>query len=230
MSVAEEFENILKTGRTILNVQESKRILEIVGFPINQSFFSHSCEEALESAKDIGFPCVLKLVSPEIIHKTEVGGVSVVYSSEEVISLCNKMTKNVLDLFPDARIKGYLVEEMITEGFEVIIGGIDDQSFGKTLMFGIGGIFVELYKDVSFRLIPIDKRDAEMMIRELRGAKIFDGYRGKPKVNQEALVDLLLKTSNLIVDYPIIKEIDLNPVFISDTATVVDARIVLSNT
>jgi acyl-CoA synthetase (NDP forming) len=211
-----------------MTVQESKDILRKEGFPVNRSVFCLTCEEVRTATETIGFPCVLKIVSKDIVHKTEAGGVQKVYTPREIQEKCTQMIQKAREYSPGAEIQGFVVEEMIREGVEIIIGAIEDQSFGKTLMFGMGGVFVELYKDVSFRLIPIDRKDAVAMIGEVKASKLLDGYRGGERANKEALIDLLLMTSELVAGHPEIKEIDLNPVFVARDATIVDARIVLS--
>jgi len=172
---------------------------------------------------------VIKIVSPDIIHKFDVGGVVLnLKSSEEVKEACNRMLMNVKKHKPDAKIVGILVQEMIPPSTEIIVGATKDPQFGPALMFGLGGIFVEVLKDVSFRIAPITRSDAKEMITEVKGYPVLKGYRGQPPADINAIVEILLNTSRLVMDYPEIKELDLNPILVYEKgAKTVDARIIL---
>jgi len=186
-------------------------------------------DEALRSADAIGYPVVLKIVSHQIIHKSDVGGVVVdLRNAEELRAAYRNILKAVKKNMPAADVTGMLVEEMLPSSTEVVVGATRDPQFGHVIMFGLGGVFVEVLKDVSFRAVPINASDAREMITELNAFPILGGYRGKPPADIGALVDILLKTSRLVTDHPEISEVDLNPILVSEKGgKAVDARIVL---
>ncbi len=220
----------LKEKRKTLSVNESKTILLKEGFPINPTAFGTSLAEIKEKAQKIGFPLVLKVSSKNIVHKSDIGGVVTgIRDMRDLEDQFHLMTKNIAKKVPNADIEGYLIEKMET-GIELLVGSTYDPMFGPILAFGLGGIYVEVLKDVVFRLIPIDREDATEMLSEIKATRILDGIRGQLPVDKRALVDLLLRTSSFINKHPEIKELDLNPVFASDKGvTVVDARIILKN-
>jgi acetyl-CoA synthetase (ADP-forming) len=172
---------------------------------------------------------VLKIVSPDVLHKFDVGGVILdIKNSKEVKNGYNKILKNVKDHKPDAKIVGVLVQEMAPSATEVIVGATKDPQFGPALMFGLGGIFVEILKDVTFRIAPITESDAKEMITEVKGYPILKGYRGQPPADVDAIVKILMNTSRLVMDHMEIKELDLNPIMVYEKgAKTVDARIIL---
>ena len=172
---------------------------------------------------------VLKVISPDIIHKSDVGGVVLnLKSRREVRDAYDDLLKRVRSRVPKARIEGVLVEEMAPQSLEIIVGATKDPQFGPTLMFGLGGIFVEILKDVSFRVAPITELEAIDMIREVKAYPILEGYRNQPPADIEAIKDILLKVSKLVIEHPEVHELDLNPVFVYERgAKVVDARIIL---
>lgn len=186
-------------------------------------------DEAGEIATKIGCPVVLKVISPDISHKTDVGGVILgVRSPEEAIRVFQEIVENVRKRAPGARIEGILVQKMVPPGVEVIVGGLSDPTFGVTIMFGLGGIFTEVFKDVTFRVWPFTIVDALEMIDEIRGSELLKGYRGLPPVNTRSIADIILKLGRLLEENPEIESADLNPVFAySDHALVVDARFIL---
>ncbi len=215
-------------GRKILMENEAKEVLGLFGLPVNQVSVIKNIEEAIKKAKEIGYPVVFKILSVDIIHKSDAGGVILDIKDEnELKNSYNKILENVKRFNPGARIDGLTLQRMAEPGVELIIGGTKDPQFGPVLMFGVGGIFVELFKDVSFRLVPISKLDAYEMIREIRGFKLLEGYRGKEPVDLKALEELLLKVSNFFYEYKeFVKEIDLNPVVAyPDKLLILDARI-----
>jgi acyl-CoA synthetase (NDP forming) len=226
--IAEHISEAMESGKSILPLEESRKILELSGIPLNKSGLAKSEEEAVALAKEIGYPLVMKIVSPQIIHKTEVGGVRVNIDSEEnVRKTFNEILENVHKLMPDADIYGILLEEMVS-GIELIVGTSVDPQFGHMIMFGVGGIFVEVYKDVSFRLIPITKGDAGDMLNEIKGRPLLEGTRGLPRADSGQLVDILMKVSNLVNEHPNIREMDINPLVVTNRGAIaVDARIVL---
>ncbi len=225
------FSNYLENDHFILTVNESKDILSKYGFPVNKSVFISNKDQIQTACENLTFPLVIKIVSPQITHKTDVGGVLLnLTNTQDVISGFISMTTSLKVKFPNYDIQGVLLEEQIPDGIELIAGVVNDPTFGQCLMFGLGGIFVELVKDVSFRLIPATKLEIESMINEIKFAKILNGLRGK-KVNKKELIATLLKLSNFIEENSkFISETDLNPIIITDErVVVVDARIILRN-
>ena len=199
------------------------------GIPVTTFKLAKNEKEVATFAEQIGFPVVLKIVSPEIIHKSDAGGVMVnLKNATEAHDAYRKILENAKKYNAAARIDGVLVQEMAQQSTEVIVGAIKDPQFGQTLMFGLGGIFVELLKDVTFRIAPITRQDAEEMITEVKAYPLLKGYRNTPPTDINAIVTVLLNTSKLIMDYPEIKELDLNPVMAYEKgAKTVDARIIL---
>jgi acetate---CoA ligase (ADP-forming) len=210
-----------------LNELEAKQMLKKAGINVNEPALAASKQEAVEISRKIGFPVVLKIVSPDIIHKSDAGGVKVnIKNEDEVAEAYDTIMANVKKNCPDAAITGILVQYCAPEGTEIIIGMTKDSQFGSTLMFGLGGVFVELLKDVSFRVTPIDKDEASSMIKEIKGHKMLTGFRGKPPLDVNSIEDMLVKISNFIEANPQVKELDLNPVIVyQEGAIAVDARI-----
>jgi acetate---CoA ligase (ADP-forming) len=221
--------NARKEQRKNLTEVESKQILSICQIPTTDVFLARNQEEAVTYAQKIGFPVVLKIISPEITHKSDAGGVKIHLENEkQVIDAFNQIIENTKRYNPDASVLGIAVQKMATPGIEVIIGTKRDPQFGPVIMFGIGGILVELFKDISLRLLPISKTDAEKMVNEIKLHRLIDGYRSYKAVDKNTLVSILLKISDLTQRFPLIEEMDLNPVFLyPDGAVVVDARIIL---
>ncbi len=219
----------LEEGRRKLLEHEAFIVVKEYGIPVPDIGIAKTPEEAGEIAEKIGFPVVLKIVSPDISHKSDVGGVILnINSKEEAIQAAKKIFENVKKHVPDARIEGVLVQKMAPKGLEVIIGGLRDNIFGSVVMFGLGGIFVEVLKDVSFRIAPITEEEALEMMKEIKAAKLLEGYRGQPPVDKKALAQILIKVAKLLDENPEIESIDLNPVFAyPDKAIVVDSRIIL---
>jgi len=180
-------------------------------------------------SQKIGFPVVLKIASPDVIHKSDSGGVKLSLNNVAAVKKAyGEIMERVRKLYPNAIIYGITVQKMARPGTEVIVGTSKDPQFGPVIMFGLGGIFVEVLKDVSFRVIPLNRRDAQEMIKEIKGYPLLQGMRGKEPVDIRALVDIILKISNLIEENPQIKEMELNPIFAyGDGAVAVDARIIL---
>ena len=220
-----------REGRTTLTEVESKQIIAEAGIKVIEAKLARTKKEAVSLAKEIGFPVALKIISPEIIHKSDSGGVKLrLKSAAEVSRAYSEIIASVRQKEPEATIRGVSVQRMAKPGVEVIMGMSKDAQFGPVLMFGLGGIFVEVLKDVSFRIIPIAKRDARQMIEEIKGYPILQGYRGQEPVNIPVLEDMLLKLSDFIEQTPEIKELDLNPIFAyADGAAVADARIILES-
>jgi acetate---CoA ligase (ADP-forming) subunit beta len=218
-----------REGRKVLLEPEAKTICSEYGITVTEFKVAKSEKQAVAIAEKSGFPVVLKVISPDIIHKSDVGGVMVnLKNKEEVISAYRKILENAKVAKSDARIVGVLVEEMAKQATEVIIGAVKDPQFGPTLMFGLGGIFVELLKDVTFRVAPISEAEAAEMIVGVRAFPLLNGYRNSPPVDVKSIVNLLVNVSKLVMEHPEIKELDLNPVMAyPDGAKTVDARIIL---
>jgi acyl-CoA synthetase (NDP forming) len=208
---------------------ECKKFLADYGLPVARALLATSAEMTVAHARTIGYPVVLKIQSPQILHKTESGGIRLNLASDEMVRAAYaEIIENAGYYMPEATIQGVLVEEMVNGGVEVIIGVTRDPIFGHVMMFGLGGIFVEAMKDVSFRVTPVVRQDAEEMVREIRGYRVLQGIRGKSAVDLDALVDVLLKVSQLVTDYGgNIRELDINPLIVlKKGARVVDALIV----
>ena len=217
-----------KEKRPLLET-EAKELLKEYGIPVPDFKLIKSEDEITGLAKEINFPIVMKIVSPDIIHKTDAGGVKIGVNTEKearlayqgIISKAKKYNKN-------AKISGVIVYSMVPQGTEIIIGMMKDPHFGPVIMFGLGGIFVEVLKDISFRILPIEERDAEEMINEIKGSKILKGVRGNPPRDIQAIEEVLMKVSKLTMENPEINEIDLNPIFVFEKGLqVVDARMIL---
>lgn len=223
------FDQVRKEGRSILTEFESKRILKQAGISVVETKLAKTQKEAVLLSQKIGFPVALKIASPDVIHKSDSGGVKLSLSNaNEVKKAYEEIFKRMRKHYPRAVIHGVSVQKMVRPGTEVIVGTSKDPQFGPVIMFGLGGIFVELLKDVSFRVIPVDRRDAQEMIQEIKGYPLLKGYRGKEPASIPALVGVILKISKFIEKSPQIKELDLNPIVAyRDKAVVVDARIIL---
>ncbi|UCC28214.1 MAG: acetate--CoA ligase family protein, partial [Candidatus Bathyarchaeota archaeon] len=206
------FEAARSEGRKYLLEPEAKTICVQYGIPVTKFEVATNESEAVQFAKKIGFPIVLKMVSPDIIHKFDVGAVVLDVKTEaEVRSAYNAIIKSVNRYKPNARIVGLLVQEMAPQSTEVIVGATKDPQFGPALMFGLGGIFVEVLKDVTFRIAPISESDAKEMVTEVKASPILKGYRGQPPADIKAVVEILMNTSRLVMEHQEIKELDLNP-------------------
>ncbi len=225
-------EKALSEGRLNLLEPEAKAICIDYGISTPDFAVAQSKEEALKSSQKLGYPIVLKIVSPDILHKTEAGGVIVGLNSPgEVEKGYIEVINNAKRYKVDAKINGVLVQKMAPKGTEVIVGGLKDPQFGQTLMFGLGGVFVEILKDVTFRIAPIEKSDARSMITEIKSYPILKGYRGQQPVDEDAIVEVLLSASKLLMDLPQINQMDLNPIMAySKGLSVVDARMLLEKT
>jgi acetyl-CoA synthetase (ADP-forming) len=218
-----------REGRKALLETEAKAICMEYAIPVTTFKLAKNVEEAVEFAGQIGVPVVLKIVSPDIIHKSDAGGVIVnLKSTIEIRNAYGKILENAKKYNCEAKIVGVLVQEMAPQSTEVIVGAIKDPQFGQTLMFGLGGIFVELLKDVTFRIAPVTREDVMEMVTGIKAYPLLKGYRNMPPADVEAIISVLLNTSKLVMDYPEIKELDLNPVMAYEKgAKTVDARIIL---
>ena len=218
-------------GRNYLLEPEAKTICKEYGIPVTSFRIATTAEEAVKFSEEIGYPTVLKIISPDVLHKFDVGGVMLdLKTSKNVKDAYKKILDNVKKRKPEATITGILVQEMAPTSTEIIVGSTKDPQFGPALMFGLGGIFVEVLKDVTFRIAPITKTDAQEMITEVKAYPILKGYRGQPPADINAIVEILLNTSKLVMDHQEIKELDLNPIMVYEKgAKTVDARIILEH-
>ena len=220
----EVIDRALAVGRTYLMEHESKAILESLGITTTGAGVARSEDEAVEIFQSLASPVAMKVLSPEVVHKTDAGGVKLdLRDADEVRAAYRQITQ----AFRDKEVVGICVQKMARPGVEAIVGVANDETFGPVLMFGLGGVFVEVLKDVSFRSIPISASDARDMIEEIKGYALLRGYRGI-SADIEALEKLLMAISDFVIKNPDISEMDLNPVFLyPDGYLVVDARIIL---
>ena len=228
------FESIVATaraeGRTLLSEVEAKQALGEAGVPVTETILATSRDNAVSTAEKTGYPVVLKVVSQDIAHKSDVGGVKLkLEDGAAVVAAYDEIISSAKTAEPNARIDGVSVQRMADPGTEVIVGMTTDPQFGPVMMFGLGGIMVEVLKDVSFRLVPLENKDAAAMLAEIKGSPVLDGVRGQPPVDQEALKSALMQVSSFVEAHPEVQELDLNPVLASPSGAIaVDARIVLS--
>jgi acetyl coenzyme A synthetase (ADP forming)-like protein len=221
----------LRTGRNRLGEVKAKAVLEAYGFRIAQGYLATSAEEAVEIAERIGYPVAVKIVSPDIVHKTDLGGVKLnVATAGAVHDAFDLMMLRIRQRVPDARIDGVYVEQMLSPGLEIILGMTRDRQFGPMLMFGLGGIFVEVMKDVTFHLAPITRSEAIQMLTATRSYEILKGARGRQSVDLNAIANALQRISQLVTDFPQIEELDINPFLVGEIGNepyVADARLTL---
>jgi acetyl coenzyme A synthetase (ADP forming)-like protein len=215
--------------RTSLTAPEGKLVCDAYGIPVPGEGVASSGADAAKLAEGMGFPVVMKIVSPDILHKTEAGGVIVgIKDAAAAREGYDKILASAKKYKADAKIEGIQVQQMLTGGTEVIVGAITDDSFGKLVAFGLGGVLVEILKDVTFRLAPATKQDALSMLDGIQATEMLKGVRGGDPVNREALADVIVKVSQLVSDFPEISELDLNPVFATKSGAIAaDVRIVL---
>jgi succinyl-CoA synthetase beta subunit len=219
----------LKEGRSSLLIDESQHICDYHHIPTPKSQVATSVNEAFQKAKEISFPVALKIISPQILHKSDVGGVILNIGEEKQLrNQYEKLIEEVRRKMPSAYVAGVLVEKMMPAATELIVGGISDSQFGPSIMFGIGGVFAEVYDDVAFRVAPIDRIDAESLVHELKGSKILEGFRGKPDADLDSITRLLVDVSDLMMMHNAINQLDLNPVIVyPDGVCAVDSRIII---
>ena len=220
-----------KEKRTLLTEIESKELLKEAGIPVVEAKLARTKTETIALAKKLGFPIVLKVMSPDVVHKSDSGGVKLgLQNAAQVGRAYSEIISSVKKHYPKAKIQGVSVQKMARPGVEVIIGMTKDAQFGPVLMFGLGGILVEVLKDVAFKIVPLTKWDAHEMIREIKGYPILEGYRGQEPADIPFLENLLLKVSDFVDKNSEIKELDLNPIFAyKDKAVAVDARVILES-
>lgn len=222
-------QSVREQNRRVLLEPEAKELCRAYGMPTPAFGVAHTPSDAAELANKVQFPVVLKVVSQDILHKTEAGGVLLdLNSMEEVEDGYGQIVDKVRAYNEKARISGVLVQHMAPKGVEVIVGGLRDSQFGPTVLFGLGGIFVEVLKDASFRVAPLSDLDTRQMIREIRAYSILQGVRGQPAADEEAIMQILQATSKTMMENQAIQQMDLNPVIVYATgASVVDVRIIL---
>lgn len=229
--VKEIFASVRQQGRNNLLEEEGYEVLRAYGFPTPKTILGATEDECARAAKEIGYPVVMKIASPDIIHKSDAGGVKVgVKSDDELRSAFRSIIEGAKKYKADARIKGVLVQEMVKGAKETILGASQDPTFGPVIMFGLGGIYVEVLKDVVFRIAPIDEREAGQMVQSIKTIKLLQGVRGEQPSDQKAIADCLQRLSTLVTDFTEIKEFDINPLLVLEDgkgARVVDARIIL---
>jgi acyl-CoA synthetase (NDP forming) len=216
-------------SQNVLTEVESKKFLKKAAIPVVEAKLARSKKETISISKKMGFPVVLKISSPDVVHKSDSGGVKLgLANATQVGKAYNEIISSVKKVYPKAQIEGVSVQSMAPPGVEVIVGMSKDPQFGPVLMFGLGGILVEVLKDVSFRIVPVTERDAREMIREIKGYPMLEGYRGQKPASIPALEKLIVKVSQFVEENPQIKELDLNPIFAyPDKAVAIDARIIL---
>jgi acetyltransferase len=220
-----------KAGRLKLNEMEARQIVAAYGLPLPPSLLAASADQASQFAAEIGYPVVLKIISPDILHKSDMGGVVVgVKNEKEVRQVYQDILIRARRYLPDADIWGVAVQQMVKPGKEIIVGVTRDPTFGHMIMFGLGGIYVEVLKDVQFAIAPITPSLAREMINGLRSYPLLAGVRGEKPSDMDAMVDCLLRVSQMVTDLPQIVELDINPLFVYETGQgvmAVDARIVV---
>jgi len=231
MTVQEIIGRAKSEGRGLLTEVEAKELLKKADINVVDTRLAASREEAISISQELGFPVVLKIASSDVVHKSDAGGVKLgLETTEQVGQAFDDIMAAIKKAYPEAKIQGISVQKMARPGVEVIVGMSKDAQFGPVLMFGLGGILVEILKDVSFRIVPLVKRDAAEMIKEIKGYPLLEGYRGQEPVDVANLEDMVLKVSDFVEKHPEIKELDLNPIFAyKDGAVAVDARVVLED-
>ncbi len=223
---------ILDDQRFFLMEHESKDLISHYDIPVGKYKLAKNESEAIEFGNEIGYPLVIKLMSPDIVHKTEAGIIKLnIHDEEELKRAYNEVLLNAKKYNPNAVIVGINIQKMMNNGVvEIIIGGMRDVNFGPVLMCGLGGIFVEIFKDVSYRVCPITEKEALKMIKSIKAFPLLDGYRGAPKADLNSIVNIIMKCCRLMMENPDIENFDLNPVIVfkkGEGAVVVDARIIL---
>ncbi|HDI31588.1 MAG TPA: acetyl-CoA synthetase [Thermofilum sp.] len=227
MDIYEIFEKALRDGRNSLTLSESLRLISQYGLPVANFVLVKNSERLEEAFEKLNKPLVVKISSPNLIHKTEIGGVKLgIKSLEDLKKAYNEVISSIKCRAPKARIEGVIIQEMIKGDYEVIVGGLRDPQFGPVVAFGMGGVLVEVLKDIAFDLAPLSEKEAYNLINRIKGAVLLRGYRGSPPADLEKLVKVIVKASQLIWDFKdYIEEMDLNPIIISGANLwVVDAR------
>ena len=229
MAIEKIITEALSLGRKALVEPEAKTIISLASIAVPRHKVVKDVSEALEAARELGFPVVLKIISPDILHKSDVGGVTLdIKNASELQQGWSRMLLGLADEAPVSSIEGFLVEEMVGKGAEVIVGGIRDEQFGPAVMFGLGGVAVELLKDVSFRLAPVTREEAFSMIGEVKSFPLLAGYRGGSYKDLDAIADVIIKVGRIMGEVNGIKELEINPLVVYERGAVaVDAGAVL---
>ncbi len=219
----------LNEGRSFLLEPEAKELCSLYGLPVPKYKMVSNLDEALKAAEEIGFPIAVKIVSSDILHKSDVGGVVLNVTDREAVEKAYRIVMESVHRFnPKAVIKGVMVEEMLPKGIEVAVGALLDPEFGPAIMFGLGGIFIELLRDFTFRVAPITLNEAKKMMREVKGYKLLEGYRGSEPADVEAIANIISKVSKLVLENGEIQQLDLNPIIVwREGAKIADAKIIL---
>ncbi len=233
-AVRDLFRRVRDEGRVSIGDSEAREVLEAYGLPIPESRVAETADEAVKVADEMGYPVVLKVASPDILHKTDVGGVKLnLGSADDVRDAFDLIVYRAQRYVPGSRIWGCLVQQMVPKGREVLVGMTRDPQFGPLVAFGLGGIYVEALKDVAFRVAPFSPEEAREMIHEIRAYPILDGVRGQPRADHEAMVEALVRVSQLVTDFPEIVELDINPLVVFEEgrgAMALDMRLILAPT
>ncbi|HID85810.1 MAG TPA: CoA-binding protein, partial [Anaerolineae bacterium] len=226
----EALERARAEGRVALGEAEARAVIQAYGLSVPRSELARTADEAVALAEEIGYPVALKIASPDILHKTDIGGVRLnLGNAEAVRDAFDLMTYRASRYMPEAEVWGALVQEMVPPGREVIVGMSSDPQFGPLLMFGMGGIYVEVLRDVSFRLAPVSRREARAMIEEVRSYPLLRGVRGERPSDLEAITETILRVSQLVTDFPEIVEMDINPLMVHEKGAVaIDVRMALA--
>jgi acetyl coenzyme A synthetase (ADP forming)-like protein len=231
-AVRRTFAQVRQDRRVNLGEAEAREVLRAYGFPIPNSKLARTPEEAAACAEEIGFPVVMKISSPDILHKSDIGGVRLgIADRQQAMDMFELMMLRAQRFMPRADLRGVLVQETVAGGREVILGSTRDPQFGPVVMFGLGGIYVEVLRDVSFRIAPFGRRQAGRMIEEIRAAALLRGVRGEPASDVAAIAESLLKVSQMVTDFPEMVELDINPLKVGEPgagAVAVDARITIT--
>ncbi len=232
-AVRQTFARVREDGRNTLGDAEARAIAEAYGLRVPKSKLAATPEEAVQFAEEIGYPVVMKIASPDILHKSDIGGIKVgVMGAANVRDAFDLLIYRATRYMPDAQIWGVQVQEMVTGAKETIIGMNRDPQFGPMIMFGLGGIYVEVLRDVTFRIAPLSEQEAREMVAEIRSYHLLQGVRGERPADIDAIVDCILRISQLVTDFPEIVELDINPLLVREAgagAVAVDMRLVLSN-
>jgi acyl-CoA synthetase (NDP forming) len=222
-------QKVKEENRSNLLETESRALLKAYGVPLPEAILVTHAEKAVEVANNMGYPVAMKVVSPDIIHKSDVGGIQLdLRDPRDVERAFEQILSSAQKVAPKERILGCLISPMARKGQECVIGMVRDRQFGPVLMFGLGGIFVEVLKDVSFRVAPVPGEDIDEMIKEIKGYKILTGVRGDKPKDIGAIKNILAGLSEIVIANPEIAEVDLNPVIVHENgASIVDSRVIL---
>ncbi|WP_292390252.1 acetate--CoA ligase family protein [Methanosarcina sp. UBA5] len=230
--VARIFEAARAKNRHILGL-EAFDILKAYGIPVVKTAFAKTAEDVIIVAEERGYPLVMKVVSPQISHKSDIGGIKLsLQNATEVKAAYQDMMDSIPKKLPDVFLEGVQLQPMLSGGKEVILGMVHDSTFGPMLMFGLGGIYIEIFKDIQFAIAPVDEREAREMITGIKTYPLLSGIRGEKPSDIDSLVDIILKVSSLVCDFPEIKEFEINPVMVFEKgkgALAVDLRLILKN-